>query len=497
MIPGRYRNYWWLSAVAVLLGVMYARTGWHLIKLWATYKASFGFVIVAMSVYMGYSAFRSRTGQLPEASPAPLRGGLVVLLGCLLYAVGSCSGVTALIQLSLVVLICGITWFCFGDSLIKVFGVPIIYLVFALPLPELVLQDYSLILQNAAAYISAGILSVTGMPVVREDHFLVLPHITLEVARSCNGINHIVALTSLAIPIGQFAGMSATGKMLMAVLAFILGIFLNGVRVAMIGWWSVRHEDLHGPLSTLFVSFIFFVGMGLLVLLTLGFARESKPSIVSTRESLKAHARCSSLANPYLVVVLLLLGTLLFSIAYRPVPVPLARASEQFPEVIGEWRTTGSRPDFDLPDWIVPDTVVSKVFQNDQGHSAELYIGYFEAQSRWRSVMEYGFNRLESSAEATTLPYRAGEEVNLIVEGRQGRRTIVYWYEVNGVVCRTKSCVLLRTAVDSFVRRRNRAAFVAIAYRYGELPTGPRAGELHSRSSPVLQLLPSVERFLN
>jgi hypothetical protein len=50
--------------------------------------------------------------------------------------------------------------------------------------------------------------------------------------------------------------------------AFLIGIFANGLRVALIGIYAIYNKgaDLHGPAETLYVSFIFFFGMVVLVL---------------------------------------------------------------------------------------------------------------------------------------------------------------------------------------------------------------------------------------
>jgi len=106
------------------------------------------------------------------------------------------------------------------------------------------------------------------MPVVLTQHFLELPHIQLDVVRECSGINHIIALMSLAIPLAYFSDIPRIVRPLLVAFSFFLGIFLNGLRVAMIGLWSVNHKDLHGPVSTLFTSSIFFAGLVVLLLIT-------------------------------------------------------------------------------------------------------------------------------------------------------------------------------------------------------------------------------------
>lgn len=466
--PGRG---WWLAIAWVggLFLCVYLGAFRVLLHDWLTFDVSFGLVIVAIS---GYMIFWARRHLLPRGAtprPALAAGFLMTAFGNLLFLAGQGSGTLLLQELAILVTLFGLAWLLFGSLFIRVFWVPLCYLVFALPLPGELLGRLSVQLQTAAALVASTVLSLTGMPVIRNGTILELPHITLEVARLCNGSNHIVALMSLVIPLAFVSRLSAARKTFLVLCALVLGICLNGVRIAMIGWWSVSHRDLHGPLSTLFTSFIFFVGLAILSLFTLGIkSRQVAPVSgipdIPAGQGEAGHDRRTRLAA--IGIATALLGAVGLLIAcYRPQPVNLKSAHASFPNTIGAWEGSDEKTELRFLGREVPDVEVRKVYRSASGQLVGLYIAYFAVQGQDHEVVTYRLDPLHENAQRAALV--DGPAGPLVVNAtsfvRNGRKQAAFfWYGINGRVITGRYLAKLSTAADWLLRRRTNGAVVIL-----------------------------------
>lgn len=439
---------------------------------WMSYEASFGLVILAISGYMLVQGFKRLGDSKVLLRPSLLPGAIVFFAGNFIFLFGSVSGTRVLQQASLVVTLFGVCWLFFGTRSMKELWVPLAYLVFALPFSGELLLRYSSQLQNAAAWVAATCFVLTGMPVVHHGQILELPHITLEIALECNGVNHIVALMSLAVPLSYLSTASAFRKIFVTVFAFFLGIALNGIRVAMIGWWSVGHRGLHGPVSMLFVSFIFFAGFLILAFLTrasFGNKPASEPSVGLAERQLPPPSTLSRVGQTdsgsrtwaFMLAAALLAATWGMGHWYTPKPVELAAELHTFPGTIDGWVGLDSPGTLPQLKQYAPDLVIERTYRNGDGPGVTVYIGYFKGQWQGHEAVSYVLARYHQ--RATVVPIAGTANVNRFSDrSKPPPRDIYFWYEINGRVVANRYYAKLASALDWLFRRRNNAAFIAI-----------------------------------
>lgn len=453
-----------LALVLALFLACYAETLKLIVQGWLTIDVSYGWVIFAISLYMIWS-HRAVLGRL-QLRPAPVAGGLLTILGCLVLLAGHVNHTYLLREASVVVTLLGLTALLGGLACLRVVWVPIVYLIFALPVPGAILGNFSGYLQSGAASVAAGTLRLFGMPVALTRHCLELPHITLDVVRECSGINHIIALMSLAIPIAFFAGIPAWYRLLLVVFSFFLGIFLNGLRVAMIGLWSINHTDLHGPVSTLFTSSIFFAGLVVLVLITsVPLFRRGRARISAVGEGGTALDRAgerSSWGAAVGVGVLILLGTAAVMHLATPQAVPLRAPLAGFPFVIGDWEGRDVEELAPGLEQIAADDVLKRVYRNPSGGMMGLYVGYFTMQDKGRKIASYAFDDPRGSASILTIAGSLAPHalVRTALDRRGKRLEALYWYDVDGRQFVNKYLAKVFTIRNGIFRRRTNAALV-------------------------------------
>lgn len=102
----------------------------------------------------------------------------------------------------------------------------------SLLVPAILFNDIALPLQLLASRLGETVLSLAGVPVLREGNVVTLAHATLEVAEACSGIRFVVSLFAVAIVYGYFTDRRTWVRAALAVVAVPAAIAVNGLRVA-------------------------------------------------------------------------------------------------------------------------------------------------------------------------------------------------------------------------------------------------------------------------
>ena len=303
-------------------------------------------------------------------NPSLLLGGGFLLLGCLVLIAGRLSFTKLIEGISLVFTLFGLIGLIGGRKYMRDLLVPVGFLFFLFPLFDELLGNISILFQQVTAQIAAEVLSLSGIPVMLTDKVIqIAPHHP----GSGQGLQRHQSYYRPDGPGGPF-GLPKPDrevkKIFLVVLAFFLGIFLNGLRVAAIGLWTKYSGggQVHGPHDIFYVSIIFFLGMGILLLVSRFLSKYPSPRQAS--QSLKTPKRLNSLspmgergsgrrrvARPLriwlselsFIAGLLLLGlTTAYLIFYKPLYIPLSKPLTSFPNQIGVWQGQENRPEDSL-----------------------------------------------------------------------------------------------------------------------------------------------------
>ncbi len=112
---------------------------------------------------------------------------------------------------------------------------PVLYLAFALPMWQPVIDNYTNKMQLISARSSQEILEVLGFNPVALDTVILVNNFKMDVGVPCSGLKLLIALFAFTIFFVMVGGLKWWGNMIMLGLAMPLAIFINGLRIAMIG----------------------------------------------------------------------------------------------------------------------------------------------------------------------------------------------------------------------------------------------------------------------
>ncbi|HEY7170488.1 MAG TPA: exosortase/archaeosortase family protein [Vicinamibacterales bacterium] len=227
-----------IAAVAALIAFLYAGTARGLVVQWLTSPdASYGLILGAVSAAL---VWKRRHLLVPDVDyPLATAAALLTLAGgCVMLLAGLVAADLFVTRASFVVVCGALIWFLAGHRALRAMAVPLLFLLLAIPLPELLVNAITLPLQLIASALAETTLSAAGVPVFRDGNVLELPAVTLQVAEACSGLRSAISLTCVAVLLAWAARGSFRRRAIVIALAPPIAVVTNGLRIAVTGMAS-------------------------------------------------------------------------------------------------------------------------------------------------------------------------------------------------------------------------------------------------------------------
>ena len=372
-------------------------------------------------------------------------GFAILVWGVAMLLAGYAAGIPTIQQLSLLFTLTGVVVLLFGFSSLRILWLPIVYLLFMIPVwEEAVTGHFHLPFQNLSARNGIALLNLVGIPAHREGLFIELPGTVLEIARACSGVNHLIAVVAIGIPLAYLFLSGWTRRILLILIAIAIAIFANGLRVALIGILSYFDigSPLHGPfhiLQGLFVSAVGYVALFLCTWALSGGSRSARNPVDK-----KKSAGCGSIEgvpkirNSYAIFFAVIFfaaaGSYMHFHSFSP--MPLKGSLDQFPQKIGNWVGGAGNSSFSgLFKEAKVDQELVRAYRENGGKAVELYIGYFEYQDSTKKVINYRTEDMHRNLSLINVNEGSGEVLKInkrLQRGRMQDSLILFWYDING-----------------------------------------------------------------
>jgi exosortase B len=187
-------------AIAALLVVgllaLYLPTALRLVdQVWMTAEQGHGPLILALCAWMGWQR-RARLAALPD-TPNRWLGFSLLALSLAAYVLGHSQGILGLEAASQIGVLAALL-LCFkGLAGLRVMALPLVFLLFTVPLPGILVQTLTLPLKVAVSASAEWLLHAVGYPVARLGVVLQIGQYQLLVADACAGLNSIFTLEAL------------------------------------------------------------------------------------------------------------------------------------------------------------------------------------------------------------------------------------------------------------------------------------------------------------
>jgi len=230
-----------LAVILASLAVLYFRVVQSLAYDWI-HASDFtpGFFVPIASLYFVYM----KRKELSVLSPSSSWAGLFVLLfGIILFLLGNLATEYFIMRFSMLVVFGGIILFLLGKEFFKILLFPVIFLIFMIPLPSVLMDRITFPMQLLASKVAANTLYVIGIPVLREGNVMLLANTSLEVAEACSGIRSLISLLGLSVLFAYLTQKVAWKRLILILSTFPIAIIANAGRVAGTGVLAHHYGD--------------------------------------------------------------------------------------------------------------------------------------------------------------------------------------------------------------------------------------------------------------
>ena len=455
--------------MAVLFLAAYAETINELWYYWIA-GSTWQFLIPVAFVYMLWDG-KHRYIHL-EIDPSLFWGGFFLFVTCGLLIIGQLSSTHSLREISIVLSIFALALLLFGAVYVRSLFWPLAYLVLMTSLPLDLLEVLRTPLKLISATVSTEILRFMGFVIYRDVTLLYLPHITLEVADECSGVNQLVSAVALGIPIAYTFLSTFWKRVFIISLSIFFGLLMNWVRVVLISIWHYdsAKPEIHGPQGIYELPFIFLVGVFLTIMVA-QFISDEKTFVPKTTEALvKGTDSHRSSGVGYIPASLIAIAVLSVTVLYLKLwtiaPVPLKDGFTKIPTSISSFMgspISGLKKPFHTG--LAHDEMIRE-YVDDEGRKAQVYVGYFQSQNQEKELIDYRYNWLHEGANTVDISDSSSSiqmKKRLLVSGKD-TKTIFFTYEINGKSVTDQSKVKILSLMNALLDQRTNGAIIVVAF---------------------------------
>lgn len=483
---------------------------------WITPEYSFGPLIPLISTYLLLRELR-RDPPMPDAHAANrLPGVAVLLLSLALGIFGNLIQIPDVVTYGLIIWVSGVVLIGFGWGRGKRHQLPVLHLIFMLPLPQFVFWKATIALQLVSSQIGVWFIDLAGIPVFLEGNVIDLGVYKLQVAEACSGLRYLFPILSFSYLVSILYRGPFWHKALVFLAAGPLTVLMNSFRIGVIGILvdSQGIGAAEGFLHLFEGWVIFGVCIVLLYLFAIALQRLA-PNPLSTLETLDLDTegfasearRILVLApSPGLIVaaVLSLAIALAFALAPRPERVePLRVPFSQFPYQVGAWTGQSTTMDPDIAAVLQASDYVDMTYSNPaEAASVNFFSAWYASQTAGAGIHSPAVCLPVGGWEVSTIEPTAVDLPGLeggsflvnraVIQKGLSRQLVYYWFEQRGRRMTNDYAAKATVVWDSFMVGRSDGALVRFV-----TPIDTTEAEAEARIQRLMaQLLPMLPRFI-
>ncbi len=189
---------------------------------------SHGFIIPFIALYMVW--LRREKILKTECAPSNL-GFAVLIFALIIFIIGRLGSELFTMRLSMIFVVWSLVLFFLGINQAKLLTLPVLYLIFMIPIPAIVWNKISFPLKLFVSKLAAALIAFIGIPVLRAGNIINLSTVSLQVVDACSGMRSLISLLSISAAFAIINDFSLTKKWILFLSAIPFAIFFNVLRL--------------------------------------------------------------------------------------------------------------------------------------------------------------------------------------------------------------------------------------------------------------------------
>ncbi len=452
---------------------------------WTREGYSYAYLVPFVVLYLFWEKREEWTAIPPSAS---WKGLIPLLLGICLFWIGELAGEFYTVYISLWLVLVGLFWIHHGWQRLKRVWFAFFFILTMFPVPQFIHTKLTLNLRLISSRLGVNIIQASGLPAYREGNIIDMSFAKFQVVEACSGLHSLISLFVLGLLLVYFFNTHIWKRIFLLLSTVPISILANSMRIAMTAfifkYWGPEMAQGFFHLFSGFLIFIVCIPVLLIEMWLLSklppvetransTVNEKKP--VSHKNSVDKDVGSNSsgkwFQGVFVAGVVLLGATLGFStgIDFRE-KTPMNRSFDLFPLKINEW--TGMRKTMDqriidaldFSDYIIVD------YQNKNGGNVELYVAYYESQTKGASIHSpatclsgSGWEFNEAGSAVIKAADNDSMEVNrAFIQKGTYEQLCYYWFPGRGRVLANAYELKLFAFWDALTRQRTDGALVRL-----------------------------------
>jgi len=477
----------------------------NMYRRWNEPEYNHGFMIPFVALYLLW--LRAREISAAELSGSWLGVGLLFVSLGLLF-VGERSAIFALTQYAFVLGIWALFYAGAGATGLRLMWVPLLYLIFMVPLPEFLTQKLTAGLQLVSSEIGVAVIRAAGLSVFLEGNVIDLGAYQLQVAEACSGMRYLFPLLSFGFLCAVLFRGRWWQRGLLLIATVPITILMNSFRIGVIGilvnYFGI--EQAEGFLHDFEGWVIFMACIGVLFTMIWIFARmEGRKFLEIFGLDIPAASDLTQLVgslrpNRQLLaaIAVVAVAAILSLTLSRPLILLPERASlATFPMRVGEFDGRESTIDQVYLDQLrVTDYLMGKYLRPTDPAPVEMWVAYYDSQAKGASVHSpqaclpgggWQINNFSQLDVPNILPDGGALRVNRVEIALGDQRQLVYyWFAQRGRIVTNEYLVKWYIFWDGVTTNRTDGALVRLATYVGDpsaMPEGDARLESFMRAA--------------
>ncbi len=457
-----------------------------LAEAWTTPEYSHGPLIPVISLYL----FLRELRRMPPPDPviADRWPGIVVILLALMLAVfGNITGIADIVTYAMIVWVGGVVLTVFGWRRGRHHQLPVVHLVFMLPLPQFLYWKLTILLQWISSVIGVWLIDLAGVSVFLEGNVIDLGVYKLQVAEACSGLRYLFPILSFSYLFAILYRGPVLHKVLLLLAAAPLTVLMNSVRIGIIGILVDRYgiEQAEGFLHFFEGWVIFLICIALLFAMAVVLQRlgpDPKPLSeaidLDTQGFGPIMTRMLALRpSPALGAAALL--TLAVSAAWALQPAADGKPIDRdplslFPRQFGEWSGTSTRLEADIEQVLGATDYLNMIYSQPgkSGH-VNMFVAFYDKQTDGAGIHSPEVCLPVGGWEIFSMdPHRVDPGVpaygtftvnRAVIQKGLNKQLIYYWFEQRGKRQINDFRAKMSVVMDSITMGRTDGALVRYA----------------------------------
>jgi exosortase D (VPLPA-CTERM-specific) len=472
-----------LAAAAALVWLFAPGIGW-IADQWAKPEYSHGWLIPAVTLFL---LWQRRERILAARGSGSWTGVGLVVLGLLVLVLSRLAFSAIPQAVALVLVLGGVGLAALGPAAMRYAWVPLLFLLFAVPLPAGAYYQLSTKLQLVSSWLGAEMLHALGISVFLDGNVIDLGAMQLQVAEACSGLRYLFPLSAFGFLCAWLYRGPLWAKAMVLLAILPLTVLLNSARIALTGIFvTYGSMELAEGFMHLFEGWVIFI-VALAVLFALMWLLTrlaGRPSGVSDLLDFDRMAGAGigpprpTAARPTIVPLAASLGLLL---AMTPVPDLLTGRSEAIPTrpglvtlplTYGLWQGRPASIDAQTAESLkASDYFLADFELGDGTPPVNYWIAYYDSQigdAGTHSPQEclpgagWEFVTLEHVPAPVTGDMRPFTMFRALVANGRQQILMYYWYEERGRQLTDGIWIRIYMMLDALTKQRSDGALVRL-----------------------------------